>query len=291
MEDSKLDEVNHYEKLRKDNIEDNKIMLAKLMADISDQMVKAPVKPAPVHRKRKVPQPDFIRRNPSRYARVAPSRFDLPYARPRHRSGSVSSTASTSTTASSNSSPASSPEKMVVRFGFFKGSKASDVSNLDFDEDSDREYSDDDTPLPRNTRVQRKQRPTPDAKRVEDITEADLNMVAVAVMDKKYDSIYGTTCHQCRQKTNDMKTICRSESCFGVRGQFCGVCLRNRYGEDARSALLDKDWICPPCRGICNCSFCRKKKNKSATGILIHQAREKGYHDVSSYLLSLKNKE
>lgn len=49
----------------------------------------------------------------------------------------------------------------------------------------------------------------------------------------------GNTCHQCRQKTIDTKTVCRNRSCGGVRGQFCGPCLRNRYGEDVRSALLD----------------------------------------------------
>ena len=29
---------------------------------------------------------------------------------------------------------------------------------------------------------------------------------------------------------------------------FCGVCLRNRYGQDARKALKDPDWWCPPCK-------------------------------------------
>ena len=29
----------------------------------------------------------------------------------------------------------------------------------------------------------------------------------------------GTTCHQCRQKTDDLKTICRNTQCAGVRGQ------------------------------------------------------------------------
>lgn len=33
------------------------------------------------------------------------------------------------------------------------------------------------------------------------------------------ECLQGTSCHQCRQKTNDMKTICRSGACFGVRGQ------------------------------------------------------------------------
>lgn len=49
----------------------------------------------------------------------------------------------------------------------------------------------------------------------------------------------GSTCHQCRQKTIDTKTNCRNPECVGVRGQFCGPCLRNRYGEEVRDALLD----------------------------------------------------
>ena len=33
--------------------------------------------------------------------------------------------------------------------------------------------------------------------------------------------IQGSTCHQCRQKTDDLKTICRNTQCAGVRGQVC----------------------------------------------------------------------
>nr|KAF6418040.1 cell division cycle associated 7 like [Rousettus aegyptiacus] len=73
---------------------------------------------------------------------------------------------------------------------------------------------------------------------VEDITEEDLENVALTVRDKIYDKVLGNTCHQCRQKTIDTKTVCRNRSCGGVRGQFCGPCLRNRYGEDVRSARL-----------------------------------------------------
>lgn len=69
-----------------------------------------------------------------------------------------------------------------------------------------------------------------------------------------------------------------------VTFQFCGPCLKNRYGEDAREKLRDNRWICPPCRGICNCSFCRRKAGRGATGILIHLARENGYGDVASFL-------
>uniref|UniRef100_A0A8C7ER42 Cell division cycle associated 7 like n=1 Tax=Neovison vison TaxID=452646 RepID=A0A8C7ER42_NEOVI len=123
---------------------------------------------------------------------------------------------------------------------------------------------------------------------VEDITEEDLENVAITVRDKIYDKVLGNTCHQCRQKTIDTKTVCRNQSCGGVRGQFCGPCLRNRYGEDVRSALLDPDWVCPPCRGICNCSYCRKRDGRCATGILIHLAKFYGYNNVKEYLESLQ---
>ncbi|KAB0397590.1 hypothetical protein E2I00_006325, partial [Balaenoptera physalus] len=98
---------------------------------------------------------------------------------------------------------------------------------------------------------------------VEDITEEDLENVAITVRDKIYDKVL---------------------SCGGVRGQFCGPCLRNRYGEDVRSALLDPGWMCPPCRGICNCSYCRKRDGRCATGILIHLAKFYGYNNVKEYL-------
>ncbi|XP_062954691.1 cell division cycle-associated 7-like protein isoform X2 [Cynocephalus volans] len=123
---------------------------------------------------------------------------------------------------------------------------------------------------------------------VEDITEEDLENVAITVRDKIYDKVLGNTCHQCRQKTIDTKTVCRNQSCGGVRGQFCGPCLRNRYGEDVRSALLDPDWVCPPCRGICNCSYCRRRDGRCATGILIHLAKFYGYDNVKEYLESLQ---
>ncbi|XP_043823112.1 cell division cycle-associated 7-like protein isoform X2 [Dromiciops gliroides] len=123
---------------------------------------------------------------------------------------------------------------------------------------------------------------------VDEITEDDLENIAITVRDKIYDKVLGNTCHQCRQKTIDTKTVCRNLDCGGVRGQFCGPCLRNRYGEDVRSALLDPDWVCPPCRGICNCSYCRRRDGRCATGILIHLAKFYGYNNVKEYLESLQ---
>ncbi|XP_053312024.1 cell division cycle-associated protein 7-like [Spea bombifrons] len=124
---------------------------------------------------------------------------------------------------------------------------------------------------------------------VEEITEDDLKSVADTVKEKVYNSVHGSTCHQCRQKTIDTKSNCRNVDCQGIRGQFCGPCLRNRYGEDVKKVLLDPDWHCPPCRGICNCSFCRQRDGRSATGILFPLARYHGYSDVHSYLNSLRN--
>ncbi|EDO33918.1 predicted protein [Nematostella vectensis] len=134
---------------------------------------------------------------------------------------------------------------------------------------------------PRKTK-QRRRAPVP--RPLVEVTEADLVLVAERFADKRYDSINGTSCHQCRQKTDDLKTTCKSENCVGIRGQFCGPCLRNRYGEDAKEAIMNPQWVCPPCRGICNCSFCMKKRGRRCTGILIHLAREKGFEDVKAFL-------
>ncbi|XP_008297051.1 cell division cycle-associated protein 7a isoform X2 [Stegastes partitus] len=123
---------------------------------------------------------------------------------------------------------------------------------------------------------------------VEDITEVELQRICTNVREKVYNSSTGSTCHQCRQKTTDTKTNCRNPECLGVRGQFCGPCLRNRYGEEVRDALLDPEWQCPPCRGICNCSFCRAREGRCATGVLVYLAKYHGYDNVHSYLKSLR---
>jgi hypothetical protein len=72
-----------------------------------------------------------------------------------------------------------------------------------------------------------------------DITEKMLSNIAIKASGKYYDAVNGTSCHQCRQKTLDTKTVCRSGECIGVRGQFCGPCLLGRYGESALNALQD----------------------------------------------------
>ncbi|XP_011497025.1 PREDICTED: uncharacterized protein LOC105361515 [Ceratosolen solmsi marchali] len=122
---------------------------------------------------------------------------------------------------------------------------------------------------------------------LEEITKEMLNNIAVKASGKNYDAINGTSCHQCRQKTIDTKTFCRSGKCIGVRGQFCGPCLMGRYGESALNALQDPNWVCPPCRNLCNCSICRTRKGQRPTGILAPLAREEGYDSVKDYLQAL----
>ncbi|KAM7280353.1 hypothetical protein ACFE04_007487 [Oxalis oulophora] len=99
------------------------------------------------------------------------------------------------------------------------------------------------------------------------------------------------TCHQCRQSRSvnvlvACKVIRQANAPCTVK--LCNRCLHNRYGENKDDVLLLDDWKCPKCRGICNCSFCRKKEGQLPTGILAHTARENGFASVSD-LLTVKS--
>ncbi|EOA16721.1 hypothetical protein CARUB_v10004925mg [Capsella rubella] len=104
-----------------------------------------------------------------------------------------------------------------------------------------------------------------------------------------YDPVNGKTCHQCRQKTLGYHTEC-SQCNPSVRGQFCGDCLYMRYGEHVLEALENVNWICPVCRGICNCSFCRTHKGWLPTGAAYRKIVKLGYKSVAHYLI-LTNKQ
>ncbi|KAK2663595.1 hypothetical protein Ddye_002169 [Dipteronia dyeriana] len=100
-----------------------------------------------------------------------------------------------------------------------------------------------------------------------------------------YDSHNGKTCHQCRQKTMDFVASCNnSTEKKQCSIHFCHRCLLNRYGEKAEEVALIHDWICPKCRGICNCSFCMKKRGHRPTGNLVHTAKANGLSSVSEML-------
>lgn len=94
-----------------------------------------------------------------------------------------------------------------------------------------------------------------------------------------YDSENGTTCHQCRQKTLEIKAKCTACTLY-----FCPRCLENRYNENVNQVNTLPDWNCPRCRQLCNCSNCRKKAGLGATGILAKVARTAGFSCVSDLL-------
>ncbi|WCJ25403.1 Zinc-finger domain of monoamine-oxidase A repressor R1 protein [Euphorbia peplus] len=135
----------------------------------------------------------------------------------------------------------------------------------------------------------------------------DLNLPAVASPKEKkgrskcpgvrliggriYDSDNGITCHQCRQKTRDFSAHCKHlKEGKPCPIKYCHKCLLNRYGEKAEEVVLLDDWECPRCRGICNCSCCRKKRGHAPTGILVRAAKENGFSSVSE-LLQVKGAE
>ena len=249
-------EMSEYEKARQRNIEERMKMFAQLRQDVQilqrQVMCKRPKNPNPQRRVAK--RPNFSSR-----------RYPV-HTRSRKVSGG-----------SGNSSGINSPQK---------------VSDDEYsDEEEDDSFLDDGLPA-KKARMHPSRwfkNPNEDILMPEDITQSMLNRVANMYDEKVYDSgSRGSTCHQCRQKTIDQKTICRSGHCAGVRGQFCGICLMNRYGEDARMALKDPNWCCPPCLDICNCSICRNRMGKGATGPITWLAHEKGFKSVKDYLDSLK---
>lgn len=101
-----------------------------------------------------------------------------------------------------------------------------------------------------------------------------------------YDPFKGKTCHQCRQKTLGHRTQC--SVCDMVQGQFCGDCLFMRYGEHVLEALENPEWVCPVCRGICNCSLCRNHKGWVPTGPIYRRIAKLGYKSVAHYLIQTK---
>ncbi|XWS45333.1 hypothetical protein CRYUN_Cryun15aG0127400 [Craigia yunnanensis] len=101
-----------------------------------------------------------------------------------------------------------------------------------------------------------------------------------------YDSFKGKTCHQCRQKTLGHRTHC--SKCNMVQGQFCGDCLYMRYGEHVLEAIENPNWICPVCRGICNCSLCRQAKGWAPNGSLYRKISQMGFKSVAHYLIQTR---
>jgi hypothetical protein len=109
----------------------------------------------------------------------------------------------------------------------------------------------------------------------------------------EHDSTQGVSptviCHQCRQHVHPHLSVrcTRLKNAGGMKNPgtkrcvstYCQRCVANRYNErlvdifeDQHPAEGDHDpeagyvWSCPACRGICNCSVCRKRKGLAPLG-------------------------
>ncbi|KAI8534377.1 hypothetical protein RHMOL_Rhmol10G0085100 [Rhododendron molle] len=95
-----------------------------------------------------------------------------------------------------------------------------------------------------------------------------------------------STCHQCRHKAMGLVASCKNKKkSKPCTTSYCKNCLLNRYGEKVEEVTVLEDWFCPKCRGICNCSCCRKKQGHQPTGRLVHTAKATGFSSVSELLL------
>merc|ERR1712130_739523 len=264
-------EMSAYEKIREGNIAEREAMLAALMADFSDFKKESGIgvaKKAPPKKRKRVEYDSDDEGGFRSSVRVEGSRKSARLSAAPEDKGKMGS-------------------DITYKEGYDPESRGLAEERDDYDSDDYQAYEDRTRKrAPRPGQID----PNEDVLMPEDVTEAMLNKVCERFGEKVYNQTIGTTCHQCRQKTTDTKTICRSGHCVGVRGQFCGRCIEIRYGEDCKEALLNPTWACPPCRGFCNCSICRNRKGKGATGILIQLAQAKGYDNVASYLKALQTK-
>ncbi|GAA5862951.1 hypothetical protein JCM8547_003631 [Rhodosporidiobolus lusitaniae] len=114
---------------------------------------------------------------------------------------------------------------------------------------------------------------------------------------KKDNGLPKLYCHQDHQ-AHDLTTTtflhCTAQKPTGKAktlkqcgGKYCERCLSNRYGEDAaaiNASGASSTWTCPSCRGICNCSSCRKKQGLEATGVLKGLVQENGASSAADLL-------
>jgi len=79
------------------------------------------------------------------------------------------------------------------------------------------------------------------------------------IRGKTYGFVEGVFCHQCRLKTKLDDTIrCINEEDSTEEHYFCRMCLRNHYGEELEDINVNRDYVCPFCRIICDCFRCKR---------------------------------
>ncbi|XP_030597457.1 cell division cycle-associated 7-like protein isoform X2 [Archocentrus centrarchus] len=207
-DEDKEEDLSHSLKKRDKNIQENKAMLAKLFADLSTTMADLTA-PATPQKKKRLSERATPRKRKSETDVGSERRNPSRKARP--------------------------PENFAVEPVHVRSPRTIDIKRLvEVDEDRIVEKK-------RRRYSSRKSQYC--VKSVDEITEEDLDNIAYRSKDKIWDKEDGSSCHQCRQKTLDTKTVCRSGFCVGAKGQFCGPCLKNRYGEDVRTVLLDPNML------------------------------------------------
>lgn len=107
-------------------------------------------------------------------------------------------------------------------------------------------------------------------------------------LPKPHDSVVGVECHQCGQRDAGPRTRCTK--CYSGKGHLCGTCLQIRYGENITGVLCwlehGGSWICPACRGICNCAECRRRKGYPPASIVLKGYDSTQYKSVAHYLVN-----
>ncbi|CAA7043450.1 unnamed protein product [Microthlaspi erraticum] len=110
-------------------------------------------------------------------------------------------------------------------------------------------------------------------------TSNDLALVPFAVENIE-DYATFKSCHQCRRP----KHVYGSCLTVGCRIMFCPPCLKFRYGEILEAVVANNNWLCPRCRGVCSCSYCREKIGLEPTGKLITLVKEFGCNNALEFL-------
>ncbi|XP_013586123.1 PREDICTED: cell division cycle-associated protein 7-like [Brassica oleracea var. oleracea] len=65
-------------------------------------------------------------------------------------------------------------------------------------------------------------------------------------------------CHQCHKMRSDADGNCvTKKGATTCVLKYCPKCLLTRYGEIGEELAVNDNWVCPKCRKICNCSWCR----------------------------------
>ncbi|XP_058776292.1 uncharacterized protein LOC131650608 [Vicia villosa] len=156
-------------------------------------------------------------------------------------------------------------------------------SNIDFDSSSPQANGSEVNP----SRIREIHHNVPPTNNMDSNSSSPQTQTNGSEVDASGIPIVGKTCHQCHQKTRDVVATCKNprngKPCVI---KICHKCLLNRYGEIVNEVNRQTNWMCPRCRGICNCSSCMKKRGQRPTGPLAHKAKASGFNSVSEMLIN-----